>query len=392
MLTDEEIASWKSAVNQVINEHKLKFIQLEVTRACNLKCVHCGSPTENTDVSNLLTKDEIKSTLEKIAEEIIDPTHFNHLMFVGGEPFSRKDLLSIVEDAYNVRGRQGARVYTNTQIQTNGIYIGEHPEVLDELKQKGVTGFGISIDGLGKTHNSFRGRNDAFGKTYKAVKEALTRSFSVSVSTVVNQSNVDELPELSRMIRGDLKPNYWRIMLLDPIGRARLNRNYLLSPDQIQKTIAFIYKEHVEHLENAYIKNKETKIELGCGGWCGKEIEGMIRPYLWHCIAGISMLGIMYDGAIGGCTNISRDFLEGNIKKDNITKVWNNKFQKYRHFDWKKTNECETCSEWNACDGGPMHYRLEDGGMVFCLYQTLHHEKDFRNRVNNDVLNTKAGN
>jgi len=392
MLTEEEIISWKTAVNQVIDEHKLKFIQLEVTRACNLRCVHCGSPTENTDSSSLLTRDEIQVILEKIANEIIDPTHFNHLMFVGGEPFSRKDLLDIIGDAYDIRGKDGERVYTNTQIQTNGIYIGEHPETLDILKQIGVTGFGISIDGLEKTHNAFRGRKDAFSKTYKAVKEALDRDFSVSVSTVVNQSNVEELPKLSRLIREELKPNYWRIMLLDPIGRARLNKSYLLSPEQTQETIAFIYKEHVEHIKEAYLEGKGTKIELGCGGWCGKELEGMIRPYLWHCIAGISMLGIMYDGAIGGCTNIPRDFLEGNIRKDDVTEVWNNRFQRYREFDWKKTGECKTCSEWNACDGGPMHYRMGNGDMIFCLYKTLYEGKDFRDKVTDEVLSTKAGN
>lgn len=381
MLTDKEIDSWKSAVNQVIDKHKLKFIQLEVTRACNLKCVHCGSPTENTDVSGLLTRNEIKGVLEKIAKEIIDPKHFNHLMFVGGEPFSRKEIIDIIADAHNIRGKGGERVYTNTQIQTNGIYLGEHPEMLNELKQKGVTGFGISIDGLEKTHNLFRGRNDVFGKTYKAVKEALARGFSVSVSTVVNSSNVDELTELSKIVRGDLKPNYWRIMLLDPIGRARLNKNYLLSPEQIQNAVAFIYKEHVEHSKEAYVENKETRIELGCGGWCGREIEGMVRPYLWHCIAGISMLGIMYDGGIGGCTNIPRDFLEGNIRTDDVVEVWNNRFQKYRLFDWKRTDECKTCSEWDACDGGPMHYRLGNGNMIFCLYQTLYHGKDFRSRA-----------
>ncbi|OGJ21884.1 hypothetical protein A3K73_06715 [Candidatus Pacearchaeota archaeon RBG_13_36_9] len=391
MLSKEQLRYWKESVDKIIKEHPLKFIQLEVTRACNLNCIHCGSPSEGTNFKEQLSREEIKKTLEKIATEIIDPNYFNHLMFVGGEPFSRRDLIDIIQDTSKIQVN-GRRVYTNTQIQTNGTYLGDNPKLLDKLKELGITGFGISIDGLEKTHNLFRRGKDVFRKTYSAAQEAIARGFSVSISTVANQSNISELPVLSNLIRDELKPNFWRIMLLDPIGRARLDKNYLLSPEQVKKIIGFIYKEHVEHVKEVYQEGRGTKIELGCGGWCGEQLEGMIRPYLWHCISGISMLGIMYDGAIGGCTNISRDFIEGNIRTDDITKVWNDRFEKFREFDWKKIDECQDCKEFEFCDGGPMHYRLGDRKMIFCLYQTLENDMDYRGMATNEVLKTKAGN
>jgi len=391
MITKEQGGKWRGEVEKIIKEHKLKFIQLEVTRLCNLRCAHCGSPTEGTDLKKLLTREEIRQVLEEIAKNIIDLNYFNHLMFVGGEPFCRPDLLQIIKDAYNIKAND-QRAYTNTQIQTNGIYLGEHPEILDKLKRLGVTGFGISLDGLEKTHDSFRRVKGAFKKTERAIREALKRGFSVSISTVVNRTNISELSKLSKFIREKLKPNYWRIMLIDPIGRARMDTSYLLSPKEVKQVIRFIYKEHTENIQDAYQKSKGTKIELGCGGWCGREIEGMVRPYLWHCIAGISMLGIMYDGEVGGCTNISRDFLEGNIRKDSITKVWGNRFKRFRKFDWKKKAECINCNQWEYCDGGPMHYRLKNGQMVFCLYQTLFNNVDFRKKLDNQVFKIKAGN
>ena len=105
----------------------------------------------------------------------------------------------------------------------------------------------------------------------------------------------------------------------------------------------------------------------------------MVRPFIFHCVAGINNLGILYDGKLAACSNIPRAIgFEGDLKKDKIKDVWNNKYQKYRNFEWKKQGDCQSCGEWNYCHGGPMHKRKSNGKMTDCIYQTIANGKYYR--------------
>lgn len=112
-----------------------------------------------------------------------------------------------------------------------------------------------------------------------------------------------------------------------------------------------------------------TMVELGCGGWLGTELEGCVRPFIFHCIAGLNNLGILYDGKLGSCSNISRDFIQGDLRQERIKDVWENRYQPYRDTDWRKTGLCRQCTEWNSCHGGPMHKCLANGTITECIYQ-----------------------
>jgi radical SAM protein with 4Fe4S-binding SPASM domain len=103
-------------------------------------------------------------------------------------------------------------------------------------------------------------------------------------------------------------------------------------------------------------------VELGCGGWFGKDLEGTFRPFIFHCIAGINNLGILYDGKIASCSNISRDFIEGDARTDNIKEIWDNGFVRFRDREWKRVGKCADCKEWDFCHGGPMHLDREYAG------------------------------
>ena len=155
-------------------------------------------------------------------------------------------------------------------------------------------------------------------------------------------------------------------MTIDPIGRTEHDSEYLLSSQQTREVIGFLQSEYTKTCE-AYADKKTMMVELGCGGWLGTELEGTIRPFIFHCIAGLNNLGILYDGKLGSCSNISRDFIEGDLRSERIKDVWENRYQRYRNFEWKKKGLCRDCKEWNYCHGGPMHKRSIDGVNFHCL-------------------------
>ena len=349
---------WKDRINQLIETHPLQIISWEATRRCNLKCVHCGSPSEEVELSAELTTKEVIDTFFEIARDF-DMSQFRHINITGGEPFVRKDLLNILKEIYRIP------YYNNIDIQTNGVYLANHPEVFSELKKYGVTGLGISIDGMEETHNDFRRNKDSFNKAVQAAKLSVINGYVTTVSVVAHSKNISEIPSLYSFIKEQIKPRIFRIMTIDPIGRTDFDSEYLLSQSQIKWVIDFLKEEYQKKCLE-YSDPKTTMVELGCGGWFGRELEGTFRPFVFHCIAGINNLGILYDGKLGSCSNISREFIEGNLRHEKIKDVWDNRYHRYRNFEWKKVGNCVTCDEWDFCHGGPMHKRI-DNKLIDCI-------------------------
>ncbi|PXF55442.1 MAG: hypothetical protein C4B58_14915 [Deltaproteobacteria bacterium] len=358
---------WKDRVEQLIKEHPLQIISWEATRRCNLNCVHCGSPAEDVVLSDELSTEEVIFAFEQVAIDF-DMNQFRHINITGGEPFVRKDLLDILKQISKYS------FYRNIDIQTNGIFIADNPEILRELKKYGVTGLGISIDGLESTHDVFRRRRGSFAKAFKAARLSVENGYVVTVSTVAHARNIHEIPQLFELIRKEIKPRVFRVMTIDPIGRAKFDSEYMLSPVQLRQLINFLKEEYRESCLT-YADSKSTMVELGCCGWTGTELEGTFRPFIFHCIAGINNLGILYDGKLAACSNISRAFIEGDLRKERIKDVWESRYQRYRNFEWKKIADCANCDQWDYCHGGPMHKRLPDGRMLNCIYKILEEEK-----------------
>ncbi|MFC1648826.1 radical SAM protein [Nanoarchaeota archaeon] len=372
MSSDNSLELWKLNLENLVGQHPLQIISWEATRRCNLSCLHCGSPSEDSELGEELTTDEVIEAFHQIAEDF-DMSEFRHINITGGEPTVRKDLIDVLKEISRYP------FYRNIDIQSNGIRLGMNPSLYEDLQKNGVTGIGISIDGLRQSHDNFRNRSGGYELAFRAAKEAVERGFEVTVSTVAHALNVNEIPALYKEVKTEIRPRIFRIMTLDPLGRAKTNSDYLLSPDQTKGVIEFLMSEYITNCEN-YANPKETMVELGCGGWLGQELEGMIRPYIFHCIAGINNLGILFDGKIAACSNIPREegSIEGDLRKERIIDIWENRYQKHRNFDWKKQDECKTCSEWDYCHGGPMHKRLKDGKMTDCLFQTVANGKDYR--------------
>jgi radical SAM protein with 4Fe4S-binding SPASM domain len=344
---DKLFEQWRDRIERLVHEHPLQIISWEATRRCNLRCAHCGSPSEDVNHDDELTTDEVVDAFEQIARDF-DMRQFRHINITGGEPFVRQDLLDIL-------GRiSQSPFYRNIDIQTNGIVLADTPHLLDKLKDVGVTGLGVSIDGLEATHDALRRMPGSFVKASDAAKAAVSAGYTVTVSVVAHAGNVNELPHLYDYVRREIRPRVFRVMTIDPIGRAELDRHLLLSPRQLQDVLRFLQDEYQANCA-AYADPSVTMVELGCGGWLGRDMEGTLRPMIFHCIAGITNLGILYDGKLASCSNISRDFIEGDLRSDNIRHVWDSRYQRYRDRSWRRTCDCDGCPEWDYCHGGPMH-------------------------------------
>ncbi len=358
---------WRGRIETLMREHFLQIISWEATRRCNLRCLHCGSPTEEVNSTDELTTEEIIGAFDEIARDF-DMSRFRHINLTGGEPFIRSDLLDVLQAISRWP------FYRNIDIQTNGVFISENPSVLNELRGVGVTGLGVSIDGFELTHDSLRGKPGTWTKAVNAAHIAVEAGYAVTVSFVAHAKNIHELAEFHRFIADEIRPRVFRVMIVDRQGRAQKNADHLLSPAQVREVVTFLKREYERSCPN-YSNPSATMVELGCGGWLGTELEGRVRPFIFHCIAGLNNLGILYDGKLGSCSNISREFIQGDLRQEKIKHVWDNCYLPFREPEWRRTGRCETCTEWIFCHGGPMHKRSFDGTAqtcpFLCLYPSL---------------------
>ena len=378
---DEFFDQWRQRIETLLHEHPLQIISWEATRRCNLSCAHCGSPTEEVGLGIELTTEEIIGAFDQVARDF-DMSQFRHVNITGGEPFVREDLVHVLQRI----SRHAC--YRNIDIQTNGVVLAERPKLLDVLRDVGVTGLGISIDGLESTHDAFRRCRGSFAKAFHAAQLAVQAGYVVTVSVVAFSRNIDEIPMLFEQVKRHIRPRVFRIMLIDPLGRAAEDSSLHLSSDQMRRVILFLRDEYSRSCKQ-YTDPSATMVELGCGGWLGRRLEGTVRPMIFHCIAGIVNLGILHDGKLAACSNISRSFVEGDLRQNRILDVWNDGYRRYRDSAWRHNGECASCDEWNFCHGGPMHAVTIAGRTHVCIYRSLQH--DMSDAPTADPLQARGG-
>jgi radical SAM protein with 4Fe4S-binding SPASM domain len=144
-----------------------------ITRACNLKCVHCYNDSGVGKPCNELSTEEAKMGVPSV-------------LFSGGEPLMRPDLFELIE-------------YTRTKglravISTNGTLITEN--VAGRIKQQGVSYVGISLDGVGDINDKFRGVPGSFDKAMAGIKNCQAAGVRVGLRLTLTKRNIEDLEKL----------------------------------------------------------------------------------------------------------------------------------------------------------------------------------------------------
>ena len=137
------------------SEDKRPVVVWNVTRRCNLKCVHCYAHAEDKSFTNELSTSQGRDLIDDLAG-FRAPV----LLFSGGEPLVRKDLPELAEYAV----KKGMRAV----ISTNGTLI--TPTMARTLKEIGLSYVGISLDGMRETHDRFRRRVGAFDDALRGIR------------------------------------------------------------------------------------------------------------------------------------------------------------------------------------------------------------------------------
>ncbi|NHM28393.1 putative heme d1 biosynthesis radical SAM protein NirJ1 [Desulfofundulus sp. TPOSR] len=162
-----------------------------MTRTCNLRCIHCYANADNQKHPGELTTAEAKKFIDDLAAFKVPV-----LLFSGGEPLMRQDFFELAAYATS----RGIR----TTVSTNGTLI--TPAVARRLKEIGVGYVGISLDGTGENNDHFRGRPGAFQAALEGIRNCLAVGQRVGLRFTINRHNFHQMEAIFDLIERENIP------------------------------------------------------------------------------------------------------------------------------------------------------------------------------------------
>ena len=202
-------------------------IYWEMTQACALACRHCRAEAMPSAHPNELTFDESLGFLDQLGEF---GTPLPHLILTGGDPLNRPDLFQLIAEAR----RRGLGV-SITPAATAQLSF----EVLLRLKESGVEGLGLSLDGSSAaTHDAIRGVPGTFARTMQAIQWAESLELPIQINTLAAAETVHDISAIYEL----LKPHdiaRWSLFFLISVGRGKVLQP--LSPEDSESLMAWIF-------------------------------------------------------------------------------------------------------------------------------------------------------
>lgn len=345
----DQLAAYREHLYQKPN---LRQLFLELTLRCNAGCYHCGSNCTAGSPDGLPREMYLKVLRE--VKEAMDIS-WVQICVTGGEPLLRADFFELMAEVKRLGYHWG--------MTTNGTLIDKR--VAEKLAGTGMSTVAVSIDGIEQTHNRLRGQANGYAKSMAGIQHMIdTKAFKhIQVTTVVNHENIGELDQMLRDFE-DLDIDSWRIIGLEPIGRAKSDPAMLLTDDDQRRLMAFIRDQRTAQLPVTY----------GCSHFLGLEYEREVRDWYFLCNAGVYSAGILANGDIAGCLDIPRneETIQGNIFRDSFVDVWQHRFERFRQPIGNTCRECTSCDAYRWCGGGAAHsWDYENNRQQICFKNIL---------------------
>lgn len=320
-----------------------KWIAWEITRRCNLRCVHCRSASE------MEVKGHPDFPTEEAFRVIDDIAGYAKpvLVLSGGEPLIRPDVYDIA--------KYGTEKGLRMCLATNGTLVTD--EVCGKIKGSGIQIVSLSLDGsVAEVHDDFRKQEGAFAGTVNATRLFKNHGIKFIINSSFTKRNQEEIPKVYKLAK-ELGATAWYMFMIVPTGRGEEIMNELISKEDYEEILEWHYRMEKEeddmlvrptcapHYYRVVLqKSKEEKVKFqrrslsfSTGGAKG-------------CLAGQLICLIDVDGNVLPCSYFPVS--AGNIREESFRDIWENSslFKEMREFESYK-GRCGSCEYINVCGG-----------------------------------------
>jgi len=395
-----------------------RLIFWEVTKGCNLRCIHCrASATELSSPSDLTTAIAL-GIVDQIAAAA-NPI----LVLSGGEPLYRSDIFQLA--------RYGTDRGLRVALATNGTLVTR--EVARMIVDSGVRRVSISLDGADSlTHDTFRGIPGAFDAAVQGLRNLKALGMSVQINMTIARHNARQLPQVLELARR-LGADALHTFLLVPVGcGVDIAAEQMVAPEEYEEMLNWFYDRSLEggielkatcapHYFRVVRQrraaerrgmNGERKpaapagerpipgtigpTEMAMPGSTGVVIHQSAAPRTGHpagahhghpgdmnamtkgCLAGTGVCFISHEGEVFPCGYLP--VLAGDLRRQTFIEIWEKSvvFEQLRDTGNLK-GKCGCCEFRNICMGCRARAFAATGDFLdeepFCIYQPRTGEK-----------------
>ncbi len=196
----------------------LRYLELQVTNRCNLRCRHCY-------IAEASHQDLSKKQIQRVFEEF-EEIQGLRLLLSGGEPLLHSHFWEINDlfQKYDFR----------TILLSNGTLVTQ--EVAKRLCVHEVQ---ISLDGMEEGHESLRGRA-TFEKTLMAIDHLQEANIRVSVATMIHRKNLSEFDQIASLLQSK-NIEEWNVDIPCLEGRFKINQEFWVTPAEAGRFLSYGY-------------------------------------------------------------------------------------------------------------------------------------------------------
>lgn len=313
------------------------IVSWNTTNACNMYCAHCYRDA-GCKADEELSTDEAKTLLDQIAH-----AGFKIMIFSGGEPLMRPDILDLVKHA--------ASLNLIPVFGTNGTLITK--KMAKDLKSAGAKGMGISLDSMNaEKHDKFRAYKNAWAEAVAGMKNCAAVGLPFQVHTTVMDWNQSELEAITDFAV-EIGAKAHHFFFLVPTGRAATIEEESLRAEEYEKVLTRIML-------------KQSQVEIELKPTCAPQFLriadqlGMSTRFRRGCLAGLSYCIISPRGKVQPCAYLNIEL--GDVRETPFDEIWRNNsvLKKLRTLDY--SGNCGDCRYKNKCGGCRARAAIYHGG------------------------------
>jgi len=320
-----------------------RWIAWEITRRCNLRCIHCRSSSEQE------VKDHTDFSTEEAFRILDDISGYAKPVIVlsGGEPLLRKDAFDIA--------RYGTDKGLRMCLATNGTLVTD--DTCEKIKTSGIKIVSLSLDGSEESvHDDFRNQKGAFEGCIRAARLFKKHGVEFIINSSFTKRNQEEIQKVYKLAK-ELGATAWYMFMIVPTGRGEEIMKELISKEDYEEILEWHY--HMEKDEKDILvrptcaphyyrivlqksREEDTKFERRTLKFSTGGAKG--------CIAGQLICLIDVDGNVLPCSYFPKP--AGNIKNQSFKEIWENSelFKNLRNFK-KYKGKCGSCEFIAVCGG-----------------------------------------
>ncbi len=327
---------------------KKPVVVWNVGQRCNLKCVHCYSQSQDRSYPDELTTAEGKRLIEDLAD-FGSPV----ILFSGGEPLLRADLLDLAERAIE----RGLRAV----ISTNGTLIDKR--MAGRLKKIGLSYVGVSLDGMRETHDRFRGVKGAFESALEGIRHCQEAQIKVGLRFTMNRRNAMDVPLIFDLLEEKDIPRVCFYHLVYS-GRGNRLRKEDLSRAETRRIVDLI----IDRTKDLHQRGKDVEVltvdnhadgpylylrMLQENSPRASEVRELLRMNGGNS-SGVGIGCVSWDGAVHA-DQFWRHYSFGNVRRRPFSEIWTDLrdplMSKLKEKKKHLTGRCAVCQWLDVCAG-----------------------------------------